>query len=102
MGMIAALPKMRVSASAVFFSCPGSYCQRRNGVIGVARKRLRRREIIGYLIIGIVVIGLILLVYWIVTERPCPSFPGIEKLRGGWLHSVSDVELVSGNDTAVP
>ena len=49
-----------------------------------ARPRtLRVRETIGHVLIAIVVIGLILLVYWIVTERPCPRYPGIEKLRGG-------------------
>jgi hypothetical protein len=44
---------------------------------------LRIRETIGHVLIAVVVIGLIVLVYWIVTERPCPRYPGIEKLRGG-------------------
>ena len=49
-----------------------------------ARPRsLRIREAIGHILIAVVVIGLAILVYWIVTERPCPQYPGIEKLRGG-------------------
>ena len=49
-----------------------------------ARPRaLRVRETIGHVVIAAVVIGLIALVYWIVTEKPCSRYPGIEKLRGG-------------------
>ena len=49
-----------------------------------ARPRaLRVRETIGHVLIAVVVIGLIVLVYWIVTEKPCARYPGIEKLRGG-------------------
>ena len=48
-----------------------------------ARPRtLRVRETIGHVLIAVVVIGLIALVYWIVTEKPCSRYPGIEKLRG--------------------
>lgn len=47
------------------------------------RQRMRIREIVGRVLIAAVVIGLVVLVYWIVTERPCPRYPGIEKLRGG-------------------
>ena len=49
-----------------------------------ARTRsLRIREAVGHVLIAVVVIGLIALVYWTVTDRPCPRYPGIEKLRGG-------------------
>ena len=40
-------------------------------------------ETVEHVLIAVVLIGLIVLVYWIVTERPCPRYPGIEKLRGG-------------------
>ena len=67
-----------------------------------ARPRtLRVRETIGHVLIAIVVIGLIVLVYWIVTERPCPRFPGIEKLRRGTgpMGPVSEVAVVDATPT---
>ena len=84
--MIAALPKM--GFQAVRFCIPvGPLLDWRKGVKHVTRatNTWNPRKVIEHLLVVVILLGLVYVVYWVITEEPRPRYPGIEKLRGGFV-----------------